>query len=654
MLRCTGRVLIEETGHGLEVRVLMSQPGSDAVLAEADADLDGRYQFNYDGSLEPGTSIRLSVAPKGCRDPDKAIHHREIPAPGTLDLHQIDIAIPRADFERAGIPTRLDWSIKCVQFSDGTSVDLQPGSLILIVGANSSGKTCALREISAACRWAPVKRRRVTKTVELAPERPSQGLLRNWIRSNYPIRAQNGLEIAEFSKAHLQVAGLTHNDQTAQFLVFLLDIEERLQLSHAQQFSTIENAPQNLVDHIFRRDDLMSQLGVETRAAFGTDLLQEIAPQIGFRVGDASTLPKSDRASGEFRLALQSLPKLVEAGDGIRSFVGTLLALTACPHLLLLVDEPEAFLHPPQARIVGRKLAEASNARQIIAATHSADVVLGALSVAGANVQIIRVHRSGDHNGATSLAPAAVQEVARDPQWESTELLGSMFHVGAVLCEADADRRFYRWLAEEVDLAFVACNGKGGLAKAAGALSKLGVPSAIVADFDVLGNEGELRAIILALEHDPDKILDAASRYQDIRRALSSGKVRTVEEISADLTQALQDAAQGKVERGPFLKRVAEIVESSKSGYEAKKHGINKFTGELHVACRQLLEQLSTAGLFVVSRGELEGWWREGASDKKQWIVEAWERARSDPDAFVEARQFMRAVTSYVRAAEKS
>ena len=68
----------------------------------------------------------------------------------------------------------------------------------------------------------------------------------------------------------------------------------------------------------------------------------------------------------------------------MRSFASVILHLLApiTPSILLL-DEPEAFLHPPQARLLGEIIAkEKSHRAQLFVATHSSDVLQGLMNVA--------------------------------------------------------------------------------------------------------------------------------------------------------------------------------------------------------------------------------------------------------------------------------
>ena len=60
----------------------------------------------------------------------------------------------------------------------------------------------------------------------------------------------------------------------------------------------------------------------------------------------------------EYYNIVSKLPKLQEQGDGMRSFASILLHTFTSDYSITLIDEPEAFLHPPQARVLGKMLAK--------------------------------------------------------------------------------------------------------------------------------------------------------------------------------------------------------------------------------------------------------------------------------------------------------
>ena len=86
-------------------------------------------------------------------------------------------------------------------------------------------------------------------------------------------------------------------------------------------------------------------------------------------------------------------------GDGVRAYVGLTLAVVSGPHTILLIDEPDAFLHPPLSRRLGRNLAGLALERggSLVVATHSADFVFGALEATG-EATIVRVTYDNQRN----------------------------------------------------------------------------------------------------------------------------------------------------------------------------------------------------------------------------------------------------------------
>ena len=85
--------------------------------------------------------------------------------------------------------------------------------------------------------------------------------------------------------------------------------------------------------------------------------------------------------SEEARRFMSSAPAITSLGDGIQAYAGLLSASIALPQRIIIVDEPEAFLHPPLARRLGRELALISRERSgsLVVATHSSEFLLGCL-----------------------------------------------------------------------------------------------------------------------------------------------------------------------------------------------------------------------------------------------------------------------------------
>ena len=126
-------------------------------------------------------------------------------------------------------------------------------------------------------------------------------------------------------------------------------------------------------------------------------------------------------------------------GDGFRSFVGVVLSLLMSKGRIVLLDEPEAFLHPAQARQLGHWIAEHSkhSAEQVIVATHNSSFLSGILASDQA-VNIFRLNRKGDRTTYTLIPSKATADLAKSPILSSQRVLESVFYKGVVVCEADA------------------------------------------------------------------------------------------------------------------------------------------------------------------------------------------------------------------------
>lgn len=136
--------------------------------------------------------------------------------------------------------------------------------------------------------------------------------------------------------------------------------------------------------------------------AFGLDIVvhRNAGNQVPIYVGNkAQPKPGQDRVSIDYIKELEKLTPIQAQGDGMRSFLGILLFTTLGHEPVMLVDEPEAFLHPPQARHLGNFLvSEGDSYQQLFVATHSGDVLRGMLSSASTRIRVLRLRRSGDVN----------------------------------------------------------------------------------------------------------------------------------------------------------------------------------------------------------------------------------------------------------------
>ena len=196
---------------------------------------------------------------------------------------------------------------------------------------------------------------------------------------------------------------------------------------------------------------------------------------------------------------------LHEQGDGMRSFVGVLLNAFISNHSVLFIDEPEAFLHPPQARLLGKMLAkDLPSARQLFLATHSGDFLKGLLDANIDKLKIIRIQREGSINRVSLLTSSDVNSIWGDSLLRHSNVLDGLFHSKVIICESDSDCRFFSAVLSSQfdntdsvapDILFIHCGGKHRIPTAIKALKRLNVPIKVVSDFDVLNDTNPLKEI---------------------------------------------------------------------------------------------------------------------------------------------------------------
>ena len=99
---------------------------------------------------------------------------------------------------------------------------------------------------------------------------------------------------------------------------------------------------------------------------------------LGFNVVPTEEMAKVEKfeRSRDYYNWINYLPALEIQGDGMRSFTGALLSLLVHPRNIVLMDEPEAFLHPPQAKRLAETIADETDSNsQLFLSTHDMEIV---------------------------------------------------------------------------------------------------------------------------------------------------------------------------------------------------------------------------------------------------------------------------------------
>jgi len=401
-----------------------------------------------------------------------------------------------------------------ITFNDGTSIS--PGPLTVFVGPNNSGKSRALRDVASLTTGNdapqtvvvrdveahyPTSLRELRESYDVDPCQEPGGLVFRCLNPELHDEYRSGAGgwpdafEAQFGRPKKDLAPW-FRAQFGRALIAFLTTEARLRLVIECESADHHSQEARLLQALYNADrSIEKAIREKTKDAFGMDLALDfhVLRRLCIRVGnDLSDLPADPRDARE---PLEASERLDQQGDGIRSFVGIITALAVLNRGVFLIDEPEAFLYPAQAFRVGQVVAEeASQRRQVIVATHSAEFLRGLLSKTS-DAAIVRIDRAGNTNSFRILDATRLKQITYDPLLSSSRVLEGLFYAGAVVTEGDRDARFYMATSSRVkrklDLHFLNADNKQTVSRILALYHTMGVRAAGIVDFDFLNDKVE-------------------------------------------------------------------------------------------------------------------------------------------------------------------
>lgn len=534
--------------------------------------------------------------------------------------------------------------IEAITFSSGEELTPPADGVLLIVGPNNVGKSLALREVVALFTNHPqaaAPNRAVTQLVvnkegdvdEFEAWMTEHTRRRDATPANAQVRYTHpGLGVVAWPELHAAwTQGPPLGRAAPMFLTYLSPGERLNLMTSAGLWDTMQEDPQHPVQLLYDSVDMETALRSAALEAFGVPLFvnRYAGTQIHIQLGEPPD-PVPPPPPVALMADLRSRPHAHEQGDGLRSFMGILLTLIAGVQRIVVIDEPEAFLHPPQARLLGRKLAEfAPTGRQVIAATHSSDVVIGALDAPNAKVTIARVTRDTDVNRISVLPHEQLRELWADPLLRYSNVLDGLFHRAVFVCEADGDSMFFaaafdHWIAARglpsPEVLFTHSAGKARMHKVANALRAVQVPVRVIADIDILSDPKDVERIFHALDEDPSDVIEMLT---PINAEISGGALNPRKEFVQDrLADILGECRSGEALPDRAVKDARALLRASRGWSAVKDSGTAVLKGDVLVRTRDVMERAQAAGLIVLD-GELETFDRTIGLHGPEWVGEA-------------------------------
>lgn len=505
-------------------------------------------------------------------------------------------------------------SISRIVFSGGDEVELNPHDKVMIVGANNSGKSRSLREI----RQLPSAQVRSVETVVIKDvsilKQGSQVEFEAYLERKGKLDKNNVYLIGDWQIN----AGSLMNWSTdrlvggvAEGFMKNLDANSRLSICALQHSISVDQPPSCPQHLLYQSDKLMEHASSLFKRAFGKELMVDFrgGNTIPIHVGDT---PRGhgfeDRVSDKYSLAVRSQPRLDEQGDGMQSFAGILFHTVVSNRDITFIDEPEAFLHPPQMRRLGEILST-NVARQLFVATHSSDILRGFLEGKKGEVRILRIRREGSVNKIYEAPPSSIETLWSTPVLRYSSALDAIFHDQAIICEDDSDCRLLNSVADHLqeakgetwlDTAYVPMGGKSGIAKVARVLRAVGVPVKAVYDFDLISVKHDFREAVEAFGGEWDSI---STLWQRIFAAVNKEPQPTNSMIKEELRRIIDGSEDDELPKRP----IEEAIRRKSPWARVKSDGFNGLPrGQLRDEAQQMLDKLEGIGIYLVPSGEME------------------------------------------------
>ncbi|MFJ1606776.1 TOPRIM nucleotidyl transferase/hydrolase domain-containing protein [Streptomyces sp. NPDC088253] len=227
-----------------------------------------------------------------------------------------------------------------------------------------------------------------------------------------------------------------------------------------------------------------------------------------------------------------------------------------------------------------------------------------------------------------------VRDLWDEPVLRYSSVLDGLFHRAVVLAESDGDCRFYAASLDATpgldfspgDIQFTPVGGKDGFARVLRALRSFSVPTVVVADLDVLNNEGRTRFFVEMLGGDWTEFRD------DYRSATQQFRLPRTPKSRSQVLELVKSVLEQNPEKR-YDKETEGIIQAAIKAerspwQDLKDYGVRAFKGGAVVsASERLLCNLENLGAVLVREGELERLAPDVHSRKgPEWIVEALQR----------------------------
>lgn len=524
--------------------------------------------------------------------------------------------------------------ISRITFNNGKNLDVSSSDIVVFVGPNNVGKSQTLKDIYQLSQSAD-SNSIVVSEVDIKKENSSiKPYLEKFssISDNGFNKHYNGLGYSIYNGVLNSWESSEKLGELRNFLIGYLTTLNRLTICEPAQNIRRDEPYQSPIHYAAFKEKYQKRLSDSFQRAFGNHIIpnQLFGSIIPLTIGEDVKITGNELSGSSMVYSygdiLASYPQVQNQGDGIKSFVGIILYLMIDHYRTFLIDEPESFLHPPQAKIMGEIIGQSLSVnQQAFISTHSEDVVKGLLEVCPERVKMIRITRIEDMNDFSILGNDNFKKIWGDPLLRHSNIMSSLFHKTVVLCESDSDCRLYSIIDEYLkqkegyfsETMFIHCGGKQRMAKIVSSLKELNVDVRLIPDLDVLNNETIFKSITDSFGIPWDII---RQDYKILISNLSNKKAIKREEAKKAIDEILNRSSDTVLSDKESME-IQDVVKKKSVWHDLKKSGVRGFPhGDAFAAFQRINSVLMEKGIYVVLVGELESFVPAIGEHGPKWI----------------------------------
>lgn len=525
-----------------------------------------------------------------------------------------------------------------LHFNNGKTLAVKQNGIVVFVGPNNVGKSQTLKDIyNLAYQKMPsvvvtdisiVKNdKSIVEHLNKICASSDHGNYISYQLLNHTFTSNNSTD----TKFHRSPVYSDYRD----LFIANLDTAARLVICNAPQNIDRDKPKTHPIHFAAFNTKYRQWLSDNFKKAFGEEIMPNITfgGHIPLTIGSHIKINPSNPGNIEiedienYAEVIGSYKQVHNQGDGIKSFIGILLYLMLDYYRTFLIDEPESFLHPPQARIMGQIIGNSlSDYQQAFISTHSEEIVKGLLESCPDRLTIVRITRKDDTNDFSILDNDKLNEVWNDPLLKYSNIMSSLFHKTVVLCESDSDCKMYSIIDSHIkhkeglypETLFIQCGGKHRMASILKALKALDIDIRIVVDIDILNQEEVFRSLI---ETAGIKWNSLEREYGIICANLNSQN----EQIDRTETKSKIDIIIGKKDSRYLSNKEIEDIRkclSTKSKWTTiKQGGISSFPpGTARTSFDQINDTLKKNNIYIVPNGEIECFIKQVGGHGNHWV----------------------------------